>query len=104
METIKLPKKFDGKGSTKNFEFEQVFENDFGYVYKVDTKDGIHYEAFLKKTYAHVIDFEKKIFSDTHVKESYPTNKAFGVWAWTFKSLDRAIDKLISKKPQKQTP
>ena len=78
MRELKL--KFIGKGQVKGFEFTQIKKNQYGYIYKVNTGSNIHYEVFYHK--------ENKMYECV----SYPTNKAFGLWAWTAKDLERAKD------------
>jgi len=77
-----LEKEFIGKGQVKGFKFTQVKKTEFGYIYKVDTKHTIMYEVFKRKE------------NSRYNCISYPTNKSFGIWAWTYKSLDNAINKL----------
>jgi len=86
-----LEKEFVGKGQVRGFEFTQVKKTEFGYIYKVDTKHNVMYEVFQKKE------------NSRYNCISYPTNKAFGVWAWTYKSLDDALDKLEDIKTRKQS-
>ena len=73
---------FIGKGQVRGFEFTQVKKTEFGYIYKVDTKDRVHYEVFHRKE------------NSRYNCISYPSSKAFGVWAWTFDTLDKAIIEL----------
>tara|TARA_R110002049_G_scaffold286773_1_gene468592 strand:- start:264 stop:542 length:279 start_codon:yes stop_codon:yes gene_type:complete len=77
-----LEKEFIGKGQVKGFKFTQVKKTKYGYIYKVDTKHTIMYEVFKRK--------ENNRFKCI----SYPTNKSFGIWAWTYKNLDSALDRL----------
>jgi hypothetical protein len=90
---IKLEKQFDGVGEVKNFTFTQVAEMDNGYVYKVDTGDSVHYEAFLRKDVPICLDFKNHIYSETEKKEVYPKSKDFGIWAWTVKNVERGLSK-----------
>lgn len=92
--TTKLENRFEGKGEVKGFLFTKEFENEAGYVYKVDTGKGNHFEAFHKKTTPICIDFEKRIYSETDEKEVYPKSKDFGVWAWSVGSLEKGIERL----------
>lgn len=87
METRKLSKVFEGKGSVKGITFSQVDESDATYVYY--RNDG-YYEVFLKKTTPICIDFEKRIYSETELKELYPKDKDFGSWGWCFKDKNKA--------------
>lgn len=87
----KLADTIEGRGETKGYTYTKVFENDKGYVYKAGEN---HFEAFYKRESKVCIDFDKKIFSETDTKEIYPKSNAFGVWAWTVRSLDNGIEKL----------
>jgi hypothetical protein len=77
-----LKKEFVGKGQVKGFVFTQLEKSTYGYVYKVNTGDNIFYEVLCHK--------ENKRYNCV----SYPTNKAFGVWAWAYSNLEKAINKL----------
>lgn len=92
--TVKLEDRISGTGEVRGFLFTKEFENDKGYVYKVDTGDSTHFEAFYKKESPICIDFEKRIFSETEMKEVYPKSNSFGVWAWSVPSLERGIEKI----------
>jgi hypothetical protein len=80
-----LPIKFAGSGEVKGYDFTLICKTKWGFCYEVKL-DGIkpHYEVFIRKI--------NKRFRC----ESYPTSKAFGIWAWTFKTKDKAIRKLYS--------
>lgn len=75
-----LEKEFIGKGQVKGFKFTQLKQNERAFLYKVDTGSTIHYEIFKRKV--------NKRFGCV----SYPSNKAFGLWATTKKNLDTAIN------------
>ena len=92
---IKLQKTFSGIGEVKGFEFTQLRESEKGYIYSVSNEGNTHFETFRKKVTPTLIDFKKRLYSDTEFKERYPKSKDFGIWAWTFKSIDDAIKNLI---------
>lgn len=75
-----LEKEFEGKGEVKGRRFVQLASNDAGYLYEVVPHDGSTswFEVFKRKvnTYFDCI--------------SFPTSKAFGLWAWTTPSASRA--------------
>ena len=73
---------FVGKGQVKGFIFTQIKKNSKGYIYKVEDSGRTYYEVFK-----HKINTQFNCIS-------YPSNKGFGVWAWTCMSLDKAFDKL----------
>jgi hypothetical protein len=77
-----LPITFSGRGEVKGFLFTQISVTDRGFLYEVDTSGGRHYEVFKKR--------ENHRFGCI----SYPTSHAFGIWAWTFSDINKAIIKL----------
>lgn len=83
-----LEKSFIGKGEVRGFKFEMVHSTPLGYVYAVKDDNVTHYEVFKHK-------------ENTRFKcISYPTSKAFGVWAWSMTNLDKAKQKLESFKTE----
>jgi hypothetical protein len=70
---------FTGKGQVKGFLFTQLKSNHNAYLYEV--KDGklTHYEVFKRK--------ENIRFNCV----SYPKNNSFGVWAFTTRDYNRAL-------------
>ncbi len=90
----KLENKIIGKSEVKGFVFTKVFENENGYVYRVETENKHYFEAFLKREAPVCIDFGKRLYSDTDTKEVYPKSKDFGLWAWTLDSLEKGVAKL----------
>ena len=75
-----LQKQFTGIGQVKGYEFTQMKATDYAFMYEVSKSDTLHYEIFKRR--------ENTRFNSV----SYPTDKAFGVWAWTTASLERAED------------
>tara|TARA_R110000764_G_scaffold55229_1_gene120618 strand:- start:70 stop:321 length:252 start_codon:yes stop_codon:yes gene_type:complete len=75
-----LQKEFIGKGQVKGFKFTQIKQNENGYIYEVKANGLIHYEVF------------KHVENTRYECVSYPSNKAFGLWAKTYKQLDSAIN------------
>jgi len=92
--TTKLERIIHGKGEVRGFVFTREFENEKGYVYRVDNGESIHFEAFYKRERSICLDFEKRIYSETEKKEIYPKSKDFGIWAWSVKSIQKGIDYL----------
>lgn len=76
-----LRKHFIGRGEVKGFEFEQLSATDNAYLYEVTFNGEKHYEFFKRKV------------NTQYNQVSYPTSKAFGVWAWTTSNKDLAIEK-----------
>lgn len=73
-----LEKEFIGRGEVKGFKFIQIKATDLAYLYKVINGNAIYYEVFKKRENAR------------YGVISYPTSNAFGVWAWTYMSFERA--------------
>lgn len=90
----KLENNFIGTGEVKGFLFTKQFENEKGYVYKVEHEGSIHFEAFYRKETPICIDFANRIYSETDKKEVYPKSKDFGVWAWTVLELEKGVQRL----------
>ena len=76
-----LPKQFPGRGEVKGYLFTQIRQTDKTFIYEVSSGDRKHYEVFKKK------------LNHRFACVSYPTSKAFGIWAWTYMSLERALEK-----------
>lgn len=76
-----LEKEIKGRGEVKSYNFTQLCANGYAYVYEVtnDECDTIHYEVFERK--------ENTQFDCV----SYPRAKAFGVWAFSKSTIDRAM-------------
>lgn len=71
---------FTGKGQVRGFKFTQIKKTQNGFIYKVEDFSRVYYEVFQRR--------QNNRFNCI----SYPSNKAFGLWAWTTKSIDRAND------------
>jgi hypothetical protein len=76
-----LETNFIGKGQVKGFIFTQIKKSKCAYIYKVHTGYSEHYEVFKHKENSH--------FNCV----SYPSDKAFGIWAWSCSNLDKALIK-----------
>lgn len=74
-----LKEVFVGKGQVKGFKFTQLKKTENAYLYFVDTGDSGHYEIFERR--------ENKRFNCV----SYPSNKAFGLWAKTTGEYNTAL-------------
>jgi hypothetical protein len=72
---------FVGIGQVKGYIFNQIKSSEYAYLYEVSENNAIHYEVFKR--------YENTLYKCV----SYPTDKAFGVWAWTCGTLERAEDK-----------
>jgi len=78
-----LSKYFKGRGEVKGYIFKQIVRSHKAYIYEISSEDSSrkHYEVF------------KKVENRRYNCISYPTSKAFGIWAWTCMSLERAVVK-----------
>ena len=77
-----LREQFDGRGEVKGYTFSQISKTDWGFIYEVEHGGHRHYEVF------------KKRLNHRFGTVSYPSSKAFGIWAWTCQSMDKAEQKL----------
>lgn len=87
-----LETEFEGSGECKGFNFTQIAATEKGYVYQVKSNEIKYYEVFHRRTTPICIDFKNRIYSKTDFKVIYPKAKNFGVWAWTFKHKDKALN------------
>ena len=76
-----LQEEFIGRGQVKGFAFTQIEKSASYYIYEVKTETSKYYEVF------------KRIENTRFGCVSYPTNNAFGRWAWTYLELSKAEDK-----------
>ncbi|MFD1314224.1 hypothetical protein [Namhaeicola litoreus] len=73
-----LPIHFIGQGEVRGYEFTQISKTDQAFIYEVNSCSSKYYEVFKKRL--------NKRFGTV----SYPTSRGFGIWAWTYMSLERA--------------
>jgi hypothetical protein len=76
-----LPLEFTGKGEVKGFLFKQINKTDNRYLYEVSSAGAVWYEVFDRKL-------------NQYGGVSYPKAKSFGKWAWSTRSLDKALNYL----------
>jgi hypothetical protein len=76
-----LQEEFIGRGQVKGFAFTQIEKTASYYIYEVKTESSKYYEVF------------KRMENTRFGCVSYPTNNAFGTWAWTYLNLSKAEDK-----------
>jgi len=76
-----LRKEFSGNGEVRGYKFTQISQTSRAFIYEVSFGDGRHYEVFKKRLNSRFGCF------------SYPTSKSFGIWAWTYDKLEKAIEK-----------
>lgn len=80
-----LPKQFNGKGQVKGYAFNQITATPYGYIYTKTSLEG-------SKTF----EVFKRLENPLYNVVSYPTDKAFGKWAWNTGNLKRANEILES--------
>jgi hypothetical protein len=78
-EPKELPLEFRGTGEVRGFTFVQVEKSDKGYIYEVLDSGRLHYEVFRRKV-------------NQFGGVSYPKAKSFGLWAWSTRSLEKALE------------
>lgn len=94
---IKLEKDFTKnryEGWSKPVHFIQLEETETAYLYKREIGSYVDYEVFLKKVVKKTTRVDGKVVELDVMKESYPRANAFGKWAWSYKNIDRAYQKL----------
>jgi hypothetical protein len=77
---LELPLTFEGKGEVKGFTFRQVKRSNTAYLYEVsDTFGNKWYEVFTHKINARFGNIV------------YPKQNAFGISAWSCRTIEKAI-------------
>lgn len=76
-----LKKQFLGIGEVKGYKFSQIYKTSQAFIYEVSHDRGKHYEVFKRRV------------NSRFGCVSYPSCKGFGIWAWTYSTLDKAIEK-----------
>jgi hypothetical protein len=77
--------------SACGFHFQQLLKSDVCYLYSVN--DGSHYEVFLRKEQQAGTMTLGGVLITLEAKIKYPNDEAFGIWAWTYTKLNRAMSK-----------
>lgn len=85
-----LAKEFVGRGSMKGFMFRQLRANGLAYLYEVRSGVNVWYEVFRRRTAVAkdvvmggtLVHFGERVL--------YPSDNAFGIWAWSCGTLSRA--------------
>lgn len=76
-----LKLKFTGNGEVKGFEYTCLKMTDSGYLYRVECYNRVWYEVFRRKVGVYGV--------------RYPRSKSFGVWAWSYSCIGRAVVQLM---------
>ena len=83
---IKLKEKFVKRGET----FTKVYESEKAYIYSRMVGKVEYFEVFKKK-YGKAIGNENgKIVHLDEIREYYPCDEEFGIFAWCCRTLERA--------------
>ena len=89
-----LKKEFIGIGEVRGFQFKQLHENGYAYVYEVCNieSEETHYEVF---------EFRVNTAFDC---VSYPRSNSFGIWALCINNYEKAMENYeeITKKVQER--
>ena len=71
---------FTGRGQVRGFRFTQLSKTHKAFLYLINTGDSIYYEVF------------RKHINLRYGCVSYPTDRAFGIWAWTTMKIEHALE------------
>ena len=78
-----LKKSFTGIGQVRGYAFNQITATPYGYIYtKTNSMGSKSFEVF------------KRVKNRRFDCISYPSDKAFGIWAWNVGTLERAQEVL----------
>ncbi len=110
-EVKELPKLFEGRGEVKGFTFSQLRTSEKAIIYEVrDNETGnLHFEVFLKvfRPECHIWKDETgKMCSSknpNNLEVVYPHSGAFGAWAWTYRHMEKALNKFQELNPAAET-
>ncbi len=80
-----LPIEFIGKGEVRGFRFLQLMRGQKMFLYEVYFDGLTHFEVF-----EYHICFTPKT---KEPYEGYPKANSFGVWAWTYRNFEKAVEK-----------
>lgn len=79
-----LPLTFFGRGEVRGRKFTQIKRSDLAYLYQINLNGVIYYEVFKRR--------QNHLFGNI----TYPSSHAFGRWAWTTFSIERALQIFIT--------
>jgi hypothetical protein len=86
-----LPLEFKGKGEVLGYNFKQVFNGNQWYIYQVSREGKVsHFEVFKRQEH-----LAGGYAAENYI--AYPKSNAFGLWAWTSKTLEEANELIIKK-------
>jgi len=81
----KLSIEFIGRGEVKGFQFRQLMRGQKMILYEVTSQGNTHYEVFEIRVCLTPITREPY--------EGYPKANSFGVWAWTTRIYEKALER-----------
>lgn len=76
-----LPLEFTGTGEVRGHKFSLLEKTEKGYIYQVTDGGQPWFEVFKRKI-------------NQFGGVSYPKAKSFGIWAWSTRRLDKALELL----------
>lgn len=79
-----LKSEFIGRGEVKGMLFRQIRVTNWGFLYEVTDCGTKRYEVF------------KRRINHRFATYSYPSSRSFGIWAWNYKDIRHAFNKLFS--------
>jgi len=85
-----LEKEFIGGGDVKGFKLKQLKANGYVFLYEINTGYSKHYEVFEHRETKESDNIISGVEVHFNAKITYPSSKAFGVWAYCCDDLDRA--------------
>ena len=83
-----LQLEFIGKGEVRGFKFKQLLKSDKGYLYEVTDEGQKHFEVFPR----HENEYYQTV--------TYPKSNSFSIWAWSFRSYEKALGKYYTLKDE----
>jgi len=87
----KIPIPLTLKVRYNGFDYVQLLRSGFAYIYR-QTVNGFYYYEVFKHKIAPEKNIKSKIIPS---RIRFPNDEAFGYWAWSYNSLDRAIIKFF---------
>lgn len=80
-----LDTQFAGRGEVRGYTFTQVNQSPHAYIYKKQDDTTTRYEVFERK---------ENVNPEWGINQvSFPSSKAFGIWAWQYNTYEEARQK-----------
>ena len=92
-EIVELPIHFNGRGSTRGYKFDQIYNTNGWYIYAVTIPKSTkpHYEVFKEKIQQHRVYDNGWRKVDNVGKVVYPFDEAFGHWARSCPTIESCM-------------